>query len=276
MKFNFYIRFLLALLAASSLNQVVTAQEVSFSPSRVFFKGNPGETVTETVSINNAGTETFEFIASVQDWKRDTLGMKIFSPGGTLLHSNASAIKLPLTSMQVLPGEKKNFTISMLIPPAEKRDSLASNSMLFLTQTNAQKARVDAGSGIGIRVHYEFGIQVFYTPNGAKTGEMNFLEFQSQEVLVDKKKTTRLAVKFENTGEIHKDGQLRFELTNKETGEEIKLPPVPMAITPKSFQWAYCPLPAQLAKGSYLAVAILNNGENIHIKVAEKEFDIKN
>jgi len=255
------------------LVQMVFAQAVSFSPARIFFKGNPGETITEDITLYNSSKDTYEFIANIKDWKRDSLGTKIYFPMNVLPNSNAKNISLEGTSIKLGPGEKRSFTISMLIP--KENSNISSNSMLFFTQTNARQATVSGANGIGIKINLELGVQLFYTPTTARVGEMKFLAFEYENKVLEQEKINRFAVKFENTGDFNKDGVIRFELTNKQTGEETKLPPISIAIMPHDQQWIYCPMLTQLTAGDYLVVAILDTGENNDLKVAEKEINVK-
>jgi hypothetical protein len=273
MKVYLHSRFVILTTISILFVQMTFAQAVSFSPARIFFKGNPGETVTEDIILSNSSKDTYEFIANIKDWKRDSLGTKIYFPMNVLPNSNAKNISLEGTSIKLNPGEKKSFTISMLIP--KENSNISSNSMLFFTQTNARQATVSGATGIGIKINLELGVQLFYTPPIAKAGEMKFLAFEYENKILDQEKTSRFAVKFENTGDFNKDGVIRFELTNKQTGEETKLPPISMAIMPHDQQWIYCPVPSQLTAGEYLVVAILDTGENNNLKVAEKEINVK-
>ncbi|KIO76137.1 hypothetical protein TH53_16600 [Pedobacter lusitanus] len=161
------------------------------------------------------------------------------------------------------------------MPEREKENKLSSNSMLFFTQTNARLPQSEDKAGFGIRISLELGVQLFYLPNDGKPGVLNFLAFDYQTVVDQGKNLHRLAVKFENTGEINKDGYVRFELTNKETGEEIKIKPVPIAIMPKDFQWVYYTMEKELLPGEYLGVAILDAGENYNLKVAERDIHVE-
>lgn len=273
MKIKIKFRIIVLMLAGSFLYQQAAAQALSFSPTRVYFKGNPGQTVSEVITIHNSSAEPYEFIISLEDWKRDSLGIKEYSPMSTLPNSNAKNITLPATNFQLGPKEKKSFTVSMVIPKAG--NPVATNSMLFFTQTNAKNPNMEGNAGIGVKVSLELGVQLFYTPTEAKKGELKFLAFEQQSTTVEQKPVAQLAVKFENTGEIPKDGFIRFELTNKQTGQEIKLKPTPIAIMPLDHQWAYCVLPYTLAAGDYLAVAILDAGGNNDLKVAEKDIHVK-
>jgi len=276
MKINF--RYLLIFLVSFYVYQQAAAQAVSFSPTRVFFKGNPGETVSEVITISNTSKLPYEFVTSIADWKRDSVGQKEYAEMGTMPHSNAKHIQLSGTTLQVNPGEQKSFTVSMIIP-VNPSSSIASNSMLFFTQTNAQEPDMDGKSGVGVKVSMELGVQLFYTPYDSKPGDLHFLAFEKDETISDdnalNSRNIRLAVKFQNTGEVNKDGFVRFELTNKQSGDEVKAKPIPIAIMPHDEQWVYYTLPHPIDEGEYLAVAILDAGNNFDLKVAEKNIHVQ-
>lgn len=264
--------FLLIYLPFSTPKQTF-AQAISFSPSRIFFKGSPGETISETITLSNSSKQSYEFVQTLKDWKRDSLGGKIYFPMGTLPNSNANNISLSETNFSLRPGEQKSFLVYIKIPAAGQ--TVSTNSMLFFTQTNPREATVEGKLAIGIKVSLELGVQLFYTPDNAKPGEMDFVAFEYEDKKTDSPKNNRLGVKFANTGDFNRDGFIRFELTNKQTGEEIKLKPISIAIMPHSTQWTYCQLNETLPEGEYLAVAILDTGENNNLKVAEKEIHVE-
>ncbi|MBO9591498.1 MAG: hypothetical protein J7599_01230 [Niabella sp.] len=249
------------------------AQQLSFSPMRLFFKGAPGETVSETITVSNTTTQSYEFLLSLKDWNRDSLGVKHYFPANSLPHSNARDISLPQTHFVVAPGEEKTYIVNMRIPLADTQKT-ASNSMLFFTQVNAPRTEAKDKSGIGIRVSMEFGIQLFYTPQAAQKGTLRFLAFNYTPRQIKDSAAHQLVVKYQNTGQVHKDGFIRFELTNKQTGEEIKPQPVPIAIMPGNDQVIHYPLP-KLDPGNYLAVAILDAGAENELKVAEKNIHVE-
>ncbi len=239
---------------------------------RLFFKGAPGETVSEKLAITNGGTEPYEFLIRLQDWDRDSLGNKRYFPMSTLPHSNAAEINLPQTSLSIGPNETRTFTVSMKIPEADT-GNFTTNSMLFFTQRQAQALDPKSKAAIGIMIKIEFGIQLFYTPANAKQGTSNFIGFDYEPVQVKDSVDHQLRLTFENTGEINKDGVVRFELTNKQTGVETKLNSVPVAIQPLSKQILNYPL-KKMARGDYLAVAIMDFPADNEIKVAEKNIHV--
>ncbi|KIO78646.1 hypothetical protein TH53_02575 [Pedobacter lusitanus] len=93
-----------------------------------FFSGNPGETVSQTVTFGNTSKTTLSFITRIQDWDRDSVGTKIYYDSNTKPLSNAKWITLSSNAVSVQPGENKQVIVSLTIPPDAKQ---LTHSMLF-------------------------------------------------------------------------------------------------------------------------------------------------
>lgn len=243
-------------------------QGISLSPTRLFFSGKPGETASQIINFSNTSATAFTFNTRVQDFERDSLGMKVYYDGGSKANSNAKWISLSAGNIVIQPGERKAVTVSMTIPNDANEQS---HSMIFFTQSVEQKPKSSQGVALGMNILLEMGVQVYFTPPALATGELEFLSFTDLGNNEDgKTKSRRLALKIHNTGAINKDAFVRIELTNKDTGEEIKIKPENIAMLPGATQSVILRLPADL-KGKFLVVAMLDAGESYDLKVAEKE-----
>jgi P pilus assembly chaperone PapD len=263
-----FLTILFTLCLVSALSHTAKGQGISVSPSRLMFTGNPGETVTQEITFSNSSDKPLSFITRQQDWDRDSLGVKVYYKPNSRPGSNANWISLSSNSVSIEPGQSKKINVAMTIP--QKADQLT-NSMLFFTQVKEQKPAQGDKLAIGIIITLEIGIQVYYTPLGLNAGDIEFLAFDDRGIIVnDKIKTRQLALKVSNKGSINKDATVRFELTNKSTGEEIKVEPKIIAMLPHSKQWVIVDLPADL-KGDFLVVALLDAGSAYDLKIAEKE-----
>ena len=259
---------LITLCLVPALIHTAMGQGFAISPSRIFMTGNPGETVSQTITFSNTSAAPLSFTTRIQDWNRDSLGTKVYFDSGTLPASNSKWISLSNNAVVVQPGEVKQVIVSLNIP---KDASVLTNSMLFFTQLKEQQPEKASAVAVGINVLMEVGIQVYYSPRGLNAGELEFLAFQDHGNVEEGKNTfRRLALKIHNKGALNKDAFIRFELTNKETGEERKFEPETVAMLPDATQWVFLKLPADL-KGKFLAVALLDAGSSYDLKVAEKE-----
>jgi len=263
-----FITILFTLSLVSALSHTAKGQGFSLSPARLFFSGSPGENVSQVLTFGNSTSVPVSYIARIQDFERDSTGTKVYYEAGTKPSSNAKWISFSSSSIVVPPGGTKEVVVSLNIPAGSKR---LTNSMVFFTQVKEQTAEQIKTKSFGINVLIELGVQIYYSPPGVNPGEFEFIAFNDLGTFIQKdKKTRRLGLKVHNSGEINKDAFIRFELTNKETGEEIKIAPITVAMLPGAMQWVYVDLPIDL-KGNYLVVALLDAGSTYDLKVAEKE-----
>jgi len=266
MKLLSIVLFIISL--AFILPSAVKGQGFSISPSRVFFTGNPGETVTHDLTFANTSSKRLSFVTKMQDWERDSLGNKVYYESNTRPGSNAKWLSIPGNEISIEPGETKQVVLTMVIPQDAGK---LSHSMIFFTQRQEQQPVKAAKASIGINIIMEVGIQVYYTPKGLNAGDLEFKAFEDRGIVETAGiKNRRVAIKIHNNGELNKDAWVRLELTNKETGEEVKIEPATIAMLPNATQWISINLPAKL-KGKYLAIAMLDAGSFYDLKVAEKE-----
>ncbi|MFC6102076.1 COG1470 family protein [Olivibacter domesticus] len=246
------------------------AQGISISPSRIFFKGIPGETVQEMITLTNSSSIPFNFTTGLKDWYRDSIGRKVYSDPGTANHSNSQWLKLSESTINLNPNETKRIAVSLTVPQDSSANSLT-NSMLFFTQMKEQNKVSKERKQLGVNVLLEVGVQIYHIPSGLTSGELDFLAFEDRGAIsIAADSFRRVALKVKNTGKINKDAQVRFELTNMQTGKEIPIKTTAIAMLPEAVQWIYVDLPLSL-KGKYLGVAILDAGNNYELRVAEKE-----
>lgn len=247
----------------------IIGQGLSVSPSRIFFRGAPGEMVAHTITFSNHSESGFQFIPHIKDWDRDSLGVKKYYPAGTFQESNGDWLRMSDHLIQLSPGEVKEMTLYMNIPDENLAEQLT-HSMLFFTQLKDTSSDPE-GRGVGLNVLLEIGVQIYHVPSGLKEGEIEFLDFRDEGVI--QKGTTKhrkIGVKIQNHSSLNKDAKVRFEMTNKETGKEVPLQSVPVAMLPFATQWIFRTLPADL-RGEFLVIAILDEGDQFDLKIAEKE-----
>jgi len=257
------------LIILTLFNTLSYGQGISVSPSRIFFKGEPGQIVTHAITFSNSSQAELNFISSIKDWNRDSLGVKQYYSVGELPESNGAWLSFTESSVQLAPGETKVVNLSMTIP-ADKGLNELTQSMVFFTQVKEQ-SKGNQQQGLAINILLEMGVQVYHVPAGLERGDLEFVAFEDRGIVPLAKDSVRqMAIKIQNTGQINKDAYLRFELTNMETGEEIPIETTAMALLPNAEQWISVNLPATL-KGRYLAVAIVDAGSQYDLKVAEKE-----
>src|SRR5690554_1645337 len=250
-----------------SLN--VSAQGISMSPTRLFFSGNPGDTISLSVLMSNNSHVEYVFNVNTKDWKREIDGNKVYSDAGTLKNSNATWIST-IESSLTLPAKSDREVMVTMIVPKDASPTEVTNSMLFFTQIGKQKDVADQQKKIGIIALFEFGLHVYFTPFNNTIRSLDIVSFDE---IKDKDNTIHIVnVGIENDGNLVNDATVELELTNTSSGEEIKLRPINISMLPGDKQVVSFHLPEGLA-GTYQGVSIIKMAGTNDLRVGEKTFE---
>ncbi len=245
------------------------AQGISMSPTRMFFSGSPGETISQPVILSNSSNTDYVFNINLKDWYRDGKGTKVYSDPGTLKNSNASWISTAETSINLPAKTDKEIMVTMKIP-ADASPTAVTNSMLFFTQIGKQKDIAEQQKGIGIIALFEFGLHVYFTPIDNNNRSLDIIGIS--ELNNENTGMTQVEVQLENDGNLVNDATVELELTNTATGEEIKLDPINISMLPQAQQIVQFSLPEDLS-GTYLGVTIVKMAGTNDLRVGEKTFE---
>lgn len=247
----------------------ILAQSISMSPTRLFFTGNPGEKVSQTVTLQNSSDKDYVFNLNYKDWVREEDGNKVYLEAGSSQTSNAAWVSTLENAITVPAKSTKEIVVTMQIP-ANASKSAVTNSMLFFTQLPQQADQARIQNGIGIITLFEVGLHIFYTPPGNHTKSLditNISELSNNENPTNKK----VAVSIHNDGNTINDATVEFELTNTDSGKEIKLPAISISMLPNTNQVVQFSLPENIS-GNFLGVAIIKMAGSNDLRVGEKNF----
>ncbi|WP_285270189.1 Fn3-like domain-containing protein [Kaistella rhinocerotis] len=260
----FHIFIFLVVTGSSSL----LAQSISMSPTRLFFTGNPGEKVAQTVTLHNSSDKDYVFNLNYKDWVREVDGNKVYSDAGSSKISNAAWLSTLENTVTVPAESTKEIVVTMQIPTnASKSD--VTNSMLFFTQLPQQADKANVQNGIGIITLFEVGLHVFYTPPGNNVKSLDITNIA--EVSNPGVPERKVAISIHNDGNTINDATVEFELTNTDSGKEIKLPAVSVSMLPQTNQVVQFTLPENIS-GNFLGVAIVKMAGSNDLRVGEKNF----
>ncbi|WP_445431347.1 hypothetical protein [Chryseobacterium indoltheticum] len=244
------------------------AQSISMSPTRLFFTGNPGEKVTQTVTLQNSSDKDYVFNLNYKDWVREEDGNKVYLEAGSSKTSNAAWLSTLENAVTVPAKSTKEIVVTMQIP-ANASKSTVTNSMLFFTQLPQQADQARIQNGIGIITLFEVGLHIFYTPPGNQKKSLDITNIS--EVSNENTANKKVAVSIHNDGNTINDATVEFELTNTDNGKEIKLPAISISMLPNTDQVVQFSLPENIS-GNFLGVAIIKMAGSNDLRVGEKNF----
>lgn len=264
---NRYYALMLLLFISSPFSTF--AQGVSMSPTRLFFSGNPGETVQKAVILSNSSNKDYSFNVELKDWKRENDGNKVYFESGSLDKSNAAWVSTQQSTVKLPAKDKVGITVYMKIPE-DASSSEVTNSMLFFTQIGKQEDKSIQQQGIGIITLIEFGLHVYYTP--PSNNDQSLAIDNIEEVQPADKESSEVAVTINNDGDLISDAEVKFELTNTQSGAETKLKPVNISMMPGAVQTVKFSVPSDL-EGKFLGVSIIEIENSNDLSVGEKNFE---
>lgn len=250
---------------------------LAVTPTKLYFDLAPGESRSAKIVVTNQSSKRQLFEVSFSDWERDSLGNKVYLPDNTSENSCSQWMVVTPSLFELNPNEPRELTVVMTRP----KDSIGGDgnekikwSMLFIKQT-AEKASIEESSKVlesRMIIEFRVGVHVYYTPIGQHAKNVEIVSFKTEMTDKGKKK---LALKLENTGDVVTDSEVALELVNVKTGEERKVKAVPVSIFPGNKRVVYLTLPDELLPGLYSAVAIVDNGPDYELKMAELELKLE-
>lgn len=257
------------------------------SPGKLFFKQQALQQSTQNVLVVNSSQQNMVIRCTFSDWKRDSMGDKKYFPIGTLPHSNAAHLKVVPEIFTLAPGQSKYLEVSMNLP-ADK-DSSYTNAMLLLTQVDEKKAEDKTKKKEAfMKFLLEMGVHIYNEPPQLRYKNVDIESVSyiaSKDTVVafnrrtQRKDTTLVPQRLikgwiVNNGELIAEGNVRYELTQKTTGQEYKLEPVPFNSMPGDRLLVNRSVPKDILVGKYVLVMLLDIGMDQPLKVGESEIEI--
>ncbi len=249
-----------------SFTQANAQAGITASPTRLYFK--PGAKQEQTVMVTNPHKDkSLEVGVAINDWGYDSLGNNMSYEAGTLPYSCAKNVKvLPGSYFTLAPGETKELSITVGGVPEDKSVPVRT-AMMYLTQLNPGDAKSENGAAIKVTVR--MGIKIYYTSLATSKPNMEISNFITRQ---EDGKINGMKLYVDNNGDMWLNGNIHYDLLNKETGKKYQIAPIEFYSLPGDKRMFESELPAAMDKGKYTATAIVNYGSNDELKIAELDF----
>ena len=250
---------------------------VSVSPSTMRFAVKPGTLKTMTLKMTNDTKKLYNFQVGFQDYGAGDDGTSDRPVDKYSMYALSKYIVVSPTLIELKPRQTKVINVTVDIPSG---DSMAVSMWTILTLDQVierEKLEIPSTSptaiGMGVKNSFGFGINIFQNPpnvivNNVEIVAMNF----------NKKTATssnNIFMKAKNAGTGIGYCLYYLELTNLVTGKQTKLKVKQFAIFPGYSKDFNFDLPADIEKGPYSAMAVLDFGNKEELQTAELEFTVE-
>jgi hypothetical protein len=250
---------------------------VAVSPSTLRFNVKPGTLQTKTVKVTNDTKRKQVFQILFQDYGPDKEGKGEAPKSKYDMYSLSKYIVINPTLLELNPREQKTITVTVDIPPGDSMAISMWTVMEIDQVTDREKLEVPNLSknaiGMGVKNSFGFGIQIFQNPPNVTVSNVEFTNLKF--IKKTDKKGNSIYVNTHNKGSGIAYSLFYLELTNLVTGKVNKMKVKQYAIFPgfkKDFTYE---LPANLEKGPYSVMAVLDFGDKEELQTAELEFNIE-
>lgn len=246
------------------------AQQFIIQPGTLEFKVNAGTTETKTIRILNTSAKPVMFEASLADWLRDSTGGHQYFRPDTLKRSCASWVSIDRNVIQVMPQQTAEMQVTLRVPSTNESTAEMKWAMLFLQTVSEKDAEAAKAGQLGatIKELLRVGIHIYQTPPNIITKQAVANYLIKPDTIPD-----QLYFGVANTGKTMLQCKAFLTLTNLADGKETKLDRIEFPMFPDGKRRIIFKRPADLPKGKYACLAVLNIGDEEELQAIEKTID---
>ena len=241
-------------------------------PARIVFNVDKGGTASKTINVANYTDKPYQLSVDFRDWIRDTVGKHVYTSKENSPQSCASWLSFDKSLLELKPGESTDLTVTIKVPNEDAAVEEMKWTMLVVrTVTENRPPSTGAKVQTNIETVYGIGVHVLQTPPNIANKELKMLSFTE---LPGDGRSYRVTCK--NIGGVEINAKFSIELASAETGVKRTLEPQPIPMFPRQNRYVDFTLPADLPKGTYTAVALVDaEDDNVPIEAAEKQIVVK-
>ncbi|MCI0436568.1 MAG: hypothetical protein L0271_23465 [Gemmatimonadetes bacterium] len=226
----------------------------------------PGSRTAGSIRVTNETDRVVQAFIEIDDWDRDDTGANRFFPSGTLPQSCRERLKVFPMTLRLEPRASETLRVTI----DDAADAASCWGIVFV-QANEPRPQL-VGSGITYVIRT--GIKV-YVQRGDARRDGAIEEVRINERAAGEPRSAREAeVVFHNLGEAHLKTSGSLEVRRSDNSLVAKLEVPEFRSVPGAVRRLKLELPAGLAPGSYVALALLDYGGQ-EIAAGQIEFQVK-
>lgn len=257
---------------ATPSDDISKAKGIVVSPARLMFEVDKGGTSKKSVMVKNLTGNKQRLIVELMDWTRDTLGEHNYFAPGTNSYSCAQWVTFDKPIVELEPGQSVDVTVTLSLP--DNADAVSEMRWCMLIFRSLQDKYVPSGNlpktSAQIEKNLGMGVHIYEVPPTLSTKELKMISFGP---LPGKKNTYRIVAK--NVGALQVYGKFSVELSSA-SGQKTALESQVVPLFPNQDRYVDFEVPANVPKGKYTAVALIDAGDDdVPIEAAQKEITIQ-
>ena len=248
---------------------------IAVSPASFHLNLKPGSTQVKELTISNDTKVMHKFQLSLSDFRMGRTGKPEVIKAEDSKYALSKWISLSPTYVELKPGESKKIGITIRIPGDESGniaawtlinvDNLKDKAPLSKDKVN------EKALNIGVSTNFGFGVYVYQNPPNVAVNNVAIQKI----IYKDTAGVKNVSMTVKNIGDGIGFCTSYLELTSLATGKKVKLGTKQFTILPQFYRDFTYALPANLAKGKYSALGVIDYGNDEDIKVAELEINIE-
>jgi hypothetical protein len=249
---------------------------VTVSPSHVEFNVDLGKTAVKKITITNYTGKIQKFTVKYNDFDISINGKSTFMDPGSSKYSMSKILSIVPTFVELAPGKSSEISITVQVPfnPEAKK---AAWGVILIEQAEEKKV-LDPGNtsgetiAFGITPTFAFGVWIYQNPPNVEVMNVDINKFTYQKTTEN---VRLLTLSVENEGDGIAFCKAYAELTNIETGKQLSLGGKNYTILPGYQRIFIFEVPADIMKGKYSAVGVIDYGSDEEIVAAELDVTIE-
>lgn len=267
---------LICFILMCTMVKITFAQNVSISPSRLYFKTPIGEYKEQEISITNSSTKSQSFTISFGDFEPSgAKGKSQLMKPGESENSCSKWLSAEPSFFEVEAGQTKKVKVLLQIPssPDANKVKWAAMQIKLAKEKNATDNNDQNSIGLGVSETFQFVVHIFQSPPTVTLKNAEIESFSEVSTTGDSTRMVMLRVK--NSGEAILDCVSYLEFTNLNSGQEERQKPIAYTLLPGSSRELKFPISTALPEGKYSLLGVVDYGSKENVQAAETEVTIK-
>lgn len=255
---------------------VMNAQNVSISPSRLYYKTAIGEYKTQEINITNSSTGKQAFVVSFGDFEPAGIeGKSKFMKAGESENSCSQWLSATPSFFELEPGQTQKVQVLITVPATPEANKVKWAAMQI--KLAKEKKGADSGDknsiGLGVTETFQFVVHIFQSPPTLVNKSAELVSFRELPSTSDS--TRVLAIRVKNNGETILDCASYLEFTHLQSGQEQRQKPFAFTLLPGASREVKFNVDKTLTKGKYSILGVVDFGSRENVLAAEMEMDMK-